>query len=467
VLAGFGYYDDSSFSTHSRQPMHHQFIIERIFIMIQNTSLKKSVTYIEAMAIVVGMIIGSGIFLKPGIVFRNAGSPTMSILAWVVGGIITLASALSVAEISATIPKSGGLYTYLADLYGDSVGFLLGWVQTVISYPASVAALAIAFATYSTYFIPLGGLQQKLLAVAVLLFILLMNVLSTKFGGVIQTIATIGKLIPVVAIICVGLFANIAPGAVSLNIPVTGAGFGVAILGTLWAYDGWISVTNMAGELKNPSKTLPRVISVGVIFVIAVYVLFNMVIFKVLPLNTIAASQTPGADAAKVLFGTGGGAFITAGIMVSVFGALNGYLMTAARVPHVMGTKGQLPFSKFLGGIHPKMETPANALIFESVLAVIYIFSGTFNTLTDLLVFVLWIFFTMGVFGVFILRKKNPPVKGNYKVPLLPITPILGIVGGLYILISTVISDPVRSIVGIAITLIGLPVFFYMEKRKK
>ena len=240
----------------------------------------------------------------------------------------------------------------------------------------------------------------------------------------------------------------------------------MAILGTLWAYDGWISVTNMAGEVKNPAKTLPRVISIGVIFVILVYVVFNIAIFKVLPYDVIAASKMPGADAAEVLFGNGGGAFITVGIMISVFGSLNGYLMTAARVPQAMGEKKQFPFSRVLGQIHPRFRTPANALIFQSLLAVVYIFSGTFNMLTDLLVFVLWIFFTMGVFGVFLLRRRAPLQKGLYKVPLYPITPIVGVVGGVYILASTIASDPVRSFIGIGITLVGLPVFYYLQKKR-
>jgi len=432
-----------------------------------NKSLKKSITFTQALAIVVGMIIGSGIFLKPGIVLQSAGSPSMSILAWVAGGIITLASALTIAEIASAIPKTGGLYTYLGELYGDVFGFLLGWVQTIISYPASVAALAIAFATYSNFFIPMNDIQQKLLAISALTFIMLMNIIATKFGGIIQTVATVGKLIPIVAIIAIGLFSTSASESVSsINAVATNTGFGAAILGTLWAYDGWISVTNMAGELKNPTKDLPKVISIGVMFVILVYVLFNIAIFKVLPIENIISSKTPAADAAVTLFGNSGGAFITAGIMVSVFGALNGYLMTGARIPMAMSEKGQLPFSNVFRVIHPKFSTPANSLIMQSLLAVIYIFSGTFNTLTDLLVFVLWIFFVMGVFGVFILRKKHPKNSGSYKVPLYPITPIIGIIGGLYILISTIIDSPVNSFIGIGITLLGLPVYYYLKKIK-
>jgi APA family basic amino acid/polyamine antiporter len=428
-------------------------------------SLQKNVTTIEALSIVVGMIIGSGVFLKSGIVLQSAGSQFMAIAAWVAGGIITLASALAISEVAAAIPKAGGLYVYLEELFGEVYGFLLGWVQTIISYPASAAALAIAFATYANVFIPMDPMQQKLLAIAILIFITLMNILSTKFGGIIQTVATAGKLVPIVAIVLFGFIKNTAPDFSSVSTLASGTGFGAAILGTLWAYEGWISVTNMAGELKNPTKDLPKVISLGVLFVIIVYAVFNIAIFKVLPSDQILASKTPAADAAVALFGNSGGLFISAGIMVSVFGALNGFVMTGARIPYAMGEKNLLPYSKALSSVHPKFNTPSKSLIFESLLAIVYIMSGSFNTLTDLLVFVLWIFFTMGVYGIFILRKKFPQEKGLYKVPLYPITPIVGIVGGAYILISTIISSPAYSFIGIGITLLGLPVYFYKKKK--
>lgn len=427
--------------------------------------LKRSVTFIEAIAIVIGMIIGSGIFLKPGIVFNNAGSPMLGILAWAVGGIVTLASALTVAEIASAIPKTGGLYTYLEELYGEVWGFLLGWVQTVISYPASGAALAIAFATYSAYFIPMDDFQQKLLAVAILVFVIIMNMIATKFGGVIQTVSTIGKLIPIAAIILLGLINGTAHDFRTAATVTTGAGFGAAILGTLWAYDGWIGVTNMAGELKNPSKELPRSIILGVVSVSFVYVLVNAAMLNILPMEQIIASTRPTSDVATQLFGSSGAAFINAGIIISVFGAMNGYLMTGARVPLAMGERKLLPFSNNIGKVHPRFGTPANALLLECVLAVLYIFSGTFNTLTDLLVFVLWIFFVMGVFGVFILRKKVSLSNIPYKVPLYPIVPLIGIIGGVYILFSTIASAPGNSFVGIGITLAGLPVYYYLKRK--
>ena len=436
--------------------------------MGEKIEIKKSVGFLQGLAIVVGMIIGSGIFLKPSVVLSAAGSPVMALLAWVLGGVVTLCSALSIAEIASNIPRAGGLYTYLEELYGEKWGFLLGWVQSIISYPASVAAQAIAFATYAAYFIPMGAWAQRGLALGVMVFILVLNILSTRCGGVIQVVATVGKLVPVAAILCVGMFSGTAPGAGGLSAELIGSGsanIGAAILGTLWAYDGWIGVTNMAGEMKEPQKNLPKVISVGIIFVIAVYALFNVVLFNALPAESLAASATPGADAAVALFGEGGAAFLTAGIMISVFGSLNGYLMTAARVPQAMAERKQLPLSGVLGKIHPKFGTPANALIMQAVLAAVYVMSGSFNYLTDLLIFVLWIFFTLGVVGVFILRKRGLSHKENYRVPLYPITPIIGIAGSVYILVSTVLGDPVRSLIGLGVTLLGIPVYFWLKKR--
>lgn len=432
----------------------------------------RSVGFLQGLAIVVGMIIGSGIFLKPSIVLSQAGSPALALTAWILGGVVTLCSALSIAEIASNIPRAGGLYTYLEELYGEKVGFLLGWVQSVISYPASVAAQAIAFATYASFFLPASfgenAWAMRGLALGVMAFVLLMNLLSTRCGGMIQVVATVGKLIPVAAILGFGLFSGIAPGVSGVSTALIGdggSGLGAAILGTLWAYDGWIGVTNMAGEMKEPKKNLPKAISIGIIFVIAVYALFNVVLFNALPADVLAASQTPAADAAVVLFGPGGAAFVTVGIMISVFGALNGYLMTAARVPQAMAERKLLPFSGFLGKLHHKFGTPANALIMQAVLAAVYILSGSFNFLTDLLIFVLWIFFTLGVFGVFLMRRRGLSRRKNYRVPLYPVTPIVGIAGSIFILGSTVVDEPLQSLIGLGVAALGLPVYFWLKKK--
>ena len=427
--------------------------------------LRREIGFLEAITVVIGMVIGSGIFFKPSIVFKNAGSPTIGILAWVVGGIITMASGLTIAEIAAAIPKTGGIFIYLKELYGEKWAFLFGWVQTVIYVPGSVAALAIVLATQATNFVPMSGIEQKLFAIFMLLIITTANVLSTKLASKIQFVATVAKLIPIFIIIALGLTRGTAH---SFSLPIgasaAGAGFGAAVLGTLWAYDGWVSVSNMAGELKDPKKDIPRSIIIGLGITIIVYVLFNFAIINVIPITTVINSNKVATDVAAVLFGKSGSLFISAGIFISIFGALNGYLMTGVRIPFAMGQDKLLPYDRFLGKVHQKYQTPLNAYIFEFVLTCLYIFSGSFNALTDLVVFVLWIFFTMAVAGIFILRTKHKDLVRPYRVPFYPIVPLIGIVGGIYILISTLVTDTPKALIGIVITLVGLPVYWYIKK---
>ena len=429
--------------------------------------LKREIGFLEAITVVIGMVIGSGIFFKPSIVFKNAGSPTIGILAWVVGGIITMASGLTIAEIAAAIPKTGGIFIYLKELYGEKWAFLFGWVQTVIYVPGSVAALAIVLATQATNFIPMSALEQKFFAILMLLIITTANVLSTKLASKIQFVATIAKLIPIFIIIVLGLVKGTAH---SFSLPVgttaAGAGFGAAMLGTLWAYDGWVSVSNMAGELKNPKKDIPRSIIIGLGITIVVYVLFNLAIINVIPMANVINSNKVASDVAAVLFGKSGSLFISAGIFISIFGALNGYLMTGVRIPFAMGQDKLLPCDKFLGKVNQKYQTPLNSYIFVTALTCVYIFSGSFETLTNLVVFVLWIFFTMAVAGIFILRTKHKDLKRPYKVPFYPIVPLIGIIGGIYILASTILTDTSKALISIAITLIGLPIYWYIKKKK-
>ena len=427
--------------------------------------LKKQIGLREAITLVIGMVIGSGIFFKPSIVFSNAGSPTLGILAWVAGGIITMTSALTIAEIAAAIPKTGGVFIYLKELYGEKWAFLFGWVQTVIYVPGAAAALSIVLATQATNFVPMSGLEQKLFAILMLFVITTANVISTKLGSEIQFVATIAKLIPIFIIIALGLIKGTAH---SFSLPVgdvaAGAGFGAAMLGTLWAYDGWVGVGNIAGELKNPKKDIPKSIIFGLVVIIIVYVLFNLAIINIIPITEVIKSNKVASDAATILFGKSGSLFIAAGILISIFGTLNGYLMTGVRIPFAMAQDKLLPFDKFLGKVNEKYETPLNAFVFEVGIACLYVFSGSFDKLTNLVTFVLWIFFTMAVAGIFILRTKHKDLDRPYKVPLYPVVPLIGIIGGIYILISTLMTDTTNALIGLAITLIGLPVYWYIKK---
>jgi APA family basic amino acid/polyamine antiporter len=432
----------------------------------EKETLKKELGLLEAIAIVIGVVIGSGIFFKPAIVAKNAGAPGLGILAWVVGGIITIAAGLTVAEIAAAIPKTGGLYAYLKELYGDLAAFLLGWVQIAVYFPGSVAALAIIFSIQATTFIPMTEMQQKLLAIFVLFFLSVANIISTKFGGKIQTVATIGKLIPIFVIAIFGLIKGTAHGFTPIVAQEsTAGGFGLAVLGTLWAYDGWINVGNIAGELKNPAKDLPKAIIIGLGLVLVAYLSVNLAVLNVLPFDQVIASKKAASDAAVVMFGNFGASFISLGILVSIFGALNGYILTASRVPYAMAEEGLLPFKGFFSKLNPKSGTPINSIIYIFAVGTLYILTGSFDTLTDLVVFVLWIFFTMAVAGVFVLRSKFKHLKRPYTVPLYPIVPLIGIAGGLFILISTITTSTNRALLGLGVTLIGIPIYMYLKRK--
>ena len=446
-------------------------VIKRNVVNHEPKTLKKNIGLGDAITMVVGVVIGSGIFFKSSSVFANAGTPLLGILAWILGGVVTIASALTVTEIATAIPKTGGVFVYLKELYGEKWAFLFGWVQSIIYVPGVTAALSIVFVTQATFFIPMSELQQKVLAISLIFFIILVNILSTKLGSKVQFVSTIAKLIPIVIIIVFGLIQGKAGGfsaVASTAKSSTGmTGFGAAILGTLWAYDGWVGISNMSGELKNPGKDLPKAIIMGLTMIIAVYLLINVAIINIIPVETVIASATPASDAAIVLFGNGGAALIAAGIMISIFGALNGYLMTGVRIPFAMAQDKLFPGAKSLGKINKRTETPINAFIFTGILAALYVLSGSFEVLTNLAMFVVWLFFIMTVSGIFILRSKFNHLPRSYKVPLYPIVPLIGIAGGIYIIISTLITDTQYALFGLAITIAGLPVYMLIKKTYK
>lgn len=434
----------------------------------KNQQLTKSMNVFQGIMYVIGLVIGSGVFLKPAVVLRNTGSTSGAILMWMFGGVVTIAAALTVAEIAAYIPKQGGLYTYLSELYGDTVGFLFGWVGTLINSPGSVGALAIACATFSTFFIPMNSTQQKCLAIFLVVLLVTAQIISTKYGIWLQTAATIGKLVPIAAIAIFGLINGTAHNVSFESVgAMKSAGAGVALLGVLWAYDGWLSCCTLAADMKEPEKNIPKAIVVGILFVMAVYIAFNAAIFFVLPGSAAAASEKIGVDVCIRLFGTKGATFITIGMMLSVFGALNGMVTCGSRYTFAMGERKHLPGAKTLCSIHPKLGTPVNALIFQGVISIFYILSGTFNSITDLIVFALWIFYTLGVVGVFILRKKMPRNPKLYHVPLFPVVPIIGIAGGAYLMFSTLKESPSSAMLGIGLTLLGLPIYFYCKNKNK
>lgn len=427
---------------------------------------KNKIGLTVALSIVVGTIIGSGVFMKPGKVLDYAGSSNMAIFAWVVGGILTLASGLTVAEIGAQIPKNGGLYTYLEEIYGKFWGYLSGWMQTLVYGPAIIGTLGLYFSSLMLNFFHIDKVWNLPIAIGTVVFLGVINSVGTKYGGIVQTITTIGKMIPIVLIIVMGfwkgnsdVFNVVVPESANQSI-------GMAILATLFAYDGWILLASIGGEMKNPTKLLPKALTVGILVVTAAYVLINMALLKVLPAPQIVTlSENATATAADMLLGQYGGKLISIGVIVSIFGCLNGKILTFPRIPVSMAERGQLPFSKFISKINDKFQTPANAIFVEILLGIILMLISDPNELSEISVFIIYIFYVMTFIGVFILRKRNAGQKREYSVPLYPIVPVLAILGSLFVIGSAIINDPISCFLSIGIVLTGLPVYWYLNKK--
>ncbi|MEH6888787.1 amino acid permease [Bacillus sp. JJ864] len=427
---------------------------------------KNKIGLTVALSIVVGTIIGSGVFMKPGKVLDYAGSSNMAIFAWVVGGILTLASGLTVAEIGAQIPKNGGLYTYLEEIYGKFWGYLSGWMQTLVYGPAIIGTLGLYFSSLLLNFFHIDKVWNLPIAIGTVVFLGVVNSIGTKYGGIVQTVTTIGKMIPIVLIIVMGfwkgnsdVFNVVVPESANQSI-------GMAILATLFAYDGWILLASIGGEMKNPTKLLPKALTVGILVVTAAYVLINMALLNVLPAPQIVTlSENATATAADMLLGQYGGKLISIGVIVSIFGCLNGKILTFPRIPVSMAERGQLPFSKFISKINDKFQTPANAIFVEILLGIILMLISDPNELSEISVFIIYIFYVMTFIGVFILRKRNAGQKREYSVPLYPIVPALAILGSLFVIGSAIINDPIRCFLSIGIVLTGLPVYWYLNKK--
>lgn len=437
-----------------------------------NQTLRKTIGLSAALSTVVGILIGSGVFFKPQAIYTATnGGPGLGILAWVIGGIITIAAGLTASEISSSITKSGGMIVYMEEIYGQKIGFLTGWVQGMLFIPAIAGALGIIFAQEV---VSLLGIQDKIyviiIAIVVIVFLALLNSLGAKFGGGIQTASTICKLIPLAVIIIFGFIKGDSTSAIIT--PIIGEGTNTfsaisqVLLATLFAYDGWIFVGALAGEMKNPSKHLPIAIVGGISVVMAVYLLINVAYLFVVPASELAMSNAPATLVASKLFGSMGSKVISVGILISVFGTLNGFLLTGGRIPYTMACEGKIPFSNVFSKLNNN-GVPINGTWLVVGLATLYSLTGQFNLLSDLAMFTIWIFYTMLFVGVIKLRKTRPEMSRPYKVPLYPIIPIIATIGGIFIVISTLISQPKNAISGIIITLIGLPVYKLTIKNKE
>ena len=434
--------------------------------------LKKTLGLSAALSTVVGMVIGGGVFFKPQAIYSaTGGAPGLGMLAWVIAGFITIAAGLTAAEISAAIPKTGGMMVYIKEIYGDRLGFLTGWMQTVLFFPGTAAALAVIFAQQVA--VLFGQSDQNMtvvlpIAIIVILFLAVLNTVGSKLGGTIQTIATICKLIPLVIIMIFGFILGGGDNSITTPLVAPGISVGTALgqvlIAALFAYDGWINVGAIAGEMKNPGKDLPKAIVGGLSMVMAVYLVINLAYLWVAPASELAQASAPAAVVATKIFGPMGGKFITVGILISVFGGLNGYLLTGPRIPYTLACEGKLPASKMLAKLN-KGGGPSNSTFLIAILACLYALTGQFNLLTDLTVFIIWVFYVLTFIGVFKLRKDQPNLERPYRVPLYPVIPLIAIVGGLFVIVNQLLSATGIAVAGLVVTAIGLPVYSAMSKK--
>ncbi|QXE01688.1 APC family permease [Terribacillus sp. DMT04] len=434
----------------------------------ENAALKKDIGLFLGLSIVVGTIIGSGVFMKPGPVLSYAGSADMAMLAWLIGGLLTLAGGLTIAEVGVQIPKTGGLYAYLEETYGEIWGFLCGWVQTILYGPAIIAALGLYFGTLMVNLFGWSTTWTAGVGIASVLFLCIINIIGTKFGGIVQLVTTIGKLLPIILIVIFGFWKGDADFFSAVPEALSEINFGAAVLATLFAYDGWIMLASMGGEMKDPEKTLPRAMIGGILIVTACYLLINAAMLYILPAAEIVSLNTNAAStAAKLVLGDTGEIIVSLGIIVSIFGCLNGKILTFPRIPFAMAERGQLPFSNLLQKVHPTFQTPWVAVVLQLVLSVIFMLVSNPDKLSEISIFTIYLFYVLAFYAVFILRKRHKGKERAYSVPLYPFIPIAAIAGSLFVLISTLFTDFLSCLLSIGIAVIGLPIFYALKAKKR
>jgi APA family basic amino acid/polyamine antiporter len=423
----------------------------------------------EAVSVLMGSIIGSGIFLTPRAIAQAIQSPGIILLVWAVSGILTLFGALAYAELGAMMPRSGGQYVYLREAFGPLWGFLFGWTLLLVIQTGSIAAVAVAFAEYSGYFIPLTPTLMKVVAILCILLLTAVNYVGVRLGGWVQNIFTFLKVGAIVALVVLGFglkggsWANFQPLWGGISHQGLLRAFGVAMVAALWSYDGWNNVGFVADEIKNPQRNLPIALAFGTLGVILIYLSANLVYMYTLQVGQIAQSQLVAADVAKKLIGPLGGAVISAAVLVSTFGTVNGFMLAGPRVYYAMA-RDRLFFKK-IGEIHPSFRTPAFSILLQGVWASLLTLTGKFEQLFTYVIFASWLYYAMAVSGVIVLRRKYPSAPRPYKTWGYPVVPMLFVAIALWFVYNTLTSDPRDSLMGLILVLLGLPAYWYWRRK--
>jgi APA family basic amino acid/polyamine antiporter len=418
----------------------------------------------DSVAIVIGIIIGGGIFLVPNLVAQNLGSAPRITAVWVFAGIVTFFGALACAELGAAWPATGGQYIYLRDAYGPIAGFLCGWSSFTVARSAQVAWLAVVFALYFGYFVPLGPWAAKALGVGAITFFAWINYRGAHAGATVQKLFTTAKVAGILLIVGSAFLApHPAAAATAPAPPFTLSSFGVALIACLLAYDGWVQLTFVAGEIRDPQRNVVRALALGTVAVIAIYLLANLAYLRVLSIPEIAASEHVGATAAERSLGAMGGRLVSAIILVSILGTLNGCFLTTPRVYFAQAEDG-LFFRRF-ADVHPRYQTPAFAIAAQAVWSIALVLTGSYESLIDYALFAMWLSYGAMVAAVLVLRRRRPDEPRPYRMWGYPATPLLFLAVTAWFLGNMLVTKPGPSLASLALIATGLPAWLIWKGR--
>lgn len=451
-----------------------------------SAELVRGLGLLDSTFLVIGITIGSGIFLTTGIMAESLPYPGWLLVAWAVGGLLTMAGALTYAELGAAMPEAGGQYVYLREAYGPLSAFLFGWIIFLVYQPGAVAAVATGFAVYMGYFLPglaidnvlvsavVGGKSLtlsagQLVAVAIIIFLTGMNVLGLRIGALIQNVSTILKVAAIAVFIVLGLWAGRGPahelptllgGGESLSLL---SGFGVALIAVLWSYDGFSNLNFSASEIKEPARTLPRALILGTAAITATYLLVNVVYVLALPIAEMQGVLSVAEKAASALLGPGAATFIAAAIVISTFGSTNGSILAGARVYYAMA-EDRL-FFRSVARVHPRYRTPHVSLWLQCFWASVLALSGTFEQLFTYATFAVILLYVAAAASVFTLRRTRPDLPRPYKVWGYPAVPAFFLTSVVAIAITGLIERPLESFSGLGVLVLGVPVYYFWRHK--
>ena len=447
--------------------------------------LKRDLGTWSAMSIVVGTVIGSGIFLVPKTMIQRVGSVEWVFAIWVVGGLLSLAGALSYAELAAAMPEAGGEYVFLREAYGPMWGFVYSWTQMWVAKSGSIATLATGFFVYlSNFFAPLdtvfytiplplgqhgGPLELRwgqLFAIGLIAFLGWLNYFGVKLGGEVQVAVTGIKVALIAVVIAAGLFFGHPHTAPATPVATaTFAGFIAALVAALWAYDGWNNVSMVSSEIRNPQKNLPLALIGGTLAVIAIYMLANAAYFRVMTPHEVAGADRVAADMMRKIWRAPGANAVSIAAMISIFAALNGSILTGSRVPYAAAREGY--FFSPIARVNPKYHTPGVSIGALTAWASVLVLTGKYDDLFNLVIFASWILYGMTAAAVIVLRIRRPHLARPYRTLGYPVVPILFVAGASVLLLSTALDRPRESLMGIVLILLGLPFYFYWRKNAR